>query len=72
MPNTKRKSTEDTTLLEYLKRHRQELNLAQISRKAGRDDSYLKHVVADRLVMSAESEKWIALVLTGMGIEVGR
>lgn len=55
-------------LLEYLKTHRQELNLAQISRKAGRDESYLKHVVADRLAMSEESERKVQRVLLEMGI----
>ena len=55
-------------LIAYLKTHRQELNLAQISRRAGLDSSYLKHVVANRLDMSEESEKRIQLVLLEMGI----
>lgn len=50
-------------LLDYLRKHRQELNFAQISRRAGFDESYLKHVVAGRLTMSAEAERRIRAVL---------
>lgn len=55
-------------LLAYLQHHRQELNLAQISRRAGLDPSYLKHVIAGRLTMSEESERKVHAVLLEMGI----
>jgi len=37
-----------TDLTQYLRKHKEELNLADISRKSGLSSAYLKHVVAGR------------------------
>ena len=53
-------------LIEYLALHRKSLNLAEISRLAGLDESYVKKVAQGRLVPSEKAAKDIASVLVAM------
>jgi len=50
-------------LLQYLRDHKEELNLADISRKSGLESSYLKHAVAGRRTISTVAEDRVRAVL---------
>jgi hypothetical protein len=55
-------------LLQYLRDHKEELNLAAISRKSGLESSYLKHAVAGRRAISATAEGRVRALLKKAGI----
>lgn len=50
-------------LLDYLTANKEDLNLSSISRKAGFDSQYLKHVVAGRRNLTEESAEKIQQAL---------
>lgn len=51
-------------LLEYLTKHKKELNLAEISRRAGYDSSYLKKAVDRQNTMSSQGKQRVLQVLS--------
>lgn len=50
-------------LTHYLVRYKDELNLSDISRKAGLSSQYLKHVVRGRRKLSPDAERRVRKVL---------
>ncbi len=53
-------------LLKFIREHKDELNLADISRKAGFDASYLKHIVHGRKRLTETAAHKIKPVLDEM------
>lgn len=53
-------------LLNFIREHKEELNLSDISRKSGYDPSYLKHVVAGRKRLTETATQRIKPVLDEM------
>ena len=50
-------------LLSYIKEHKEELNLADISRKAGLDSSYLRKAISGSLKMSDEAQESVRPII---------
>ena len=53
-------------LAAFIRKHRKELNLSEISRRSGLSDQYLKHIAAGRRPLTEGSEKAIRPVLEAM------
>ena len=50
-------------LLSYIEEHKEELNLADISRKAGLDSSYLRKAIAGSIHMSDKAQERIRPII---------
>lgn len=55
-------------LVTHLRTHRDEINLAAVSRRAGYDSQYLKHIVQGRRSFTVESAAKVRAILEEISI----